>query len=109
MALAAILLDSAPPPLVVIEEPELGLHPDVILSVGEMLIQASERTQLVVTTHSRVLIDALDDFPSSVVVCDKYDGESVFERLDPTWLKEWLEKYSLGKLWSAGDLGGNPW
>ena len=109
MALAAILLDPEPPPLVVIEEPELGLHPNVILSIGEMLIESSKRTQLVVTTHSRLLVDALDDCPSSVVVCDKFDGESVFERLDPVWLKEWLEKYSLGSLWSAGDLGGNPW
>ena len=109
MALAAILLDPEPPPLVVIEEPELGLHPDVVLSIGRMLVEASRRMQLVVTTHSHGLIDALDDCPSSVVVCDKHDGESVFERLDPTWLKEWLEQYSLGKLWSAGDLGGNPW
>jgi predicted ATPase len=109
MALAAILLDPEPPPLVVIEEPELGLHPDVVLSIGRMLVEASRRMQLVVTTHSRVLIDALDDLPSSVIVCDKHDGESVFERLDPTWLTEWLEQYSLGKLWSAGDLGGNPW
>ncbi len=109
MMLASILLDPEPPPLVVIEEPELGLHPGVILGIGEMLIQASERTQLVVTTHSRVLIDALHDYPTSVVVCDKYDGESDFERLDTKWLQKWLEKYSLGKLWSAGDLGGNPW
>lgn len=109
MMLAAILLDPEPPPLVVIEEPELGLHPGVILGIGEMLIQASERTQLVVTTHSRVLIDALHDYPTSVVVCEKYDGESDFERLDTKWLQKWLEKYSLGKLWSAGDLGGNPW
>ena len=109
MMLAAILLDPEPPPLVVIEEPELGLHPGVTLSIGRMLVKASERTQVVVTTHSHGLIEALNDWPSSVVVCDKYDGESVFERLDPTWLKEWLEKYSLGKLWSAGDLGGNPW
>ena len=109
MALAAILLDPEPPPLVVIEEPELGLHPDVLLDVGKLLVKASERTQLVVTSHSRVLIDALDDCPSSVVVCEKYNGESIFERLDPKWLTEWLEKYSLGKLWSAGDLGGNRW
>ena len=108
MALAAILLDPEPP-LVVIEEPELGLHPDVVLSIGRMLVEASRRMQLVVTTHSHGLIDALDDCPSSVIVCDKHDGESVFERLDPTWLKEWLEQYSLGNLWSAGDLGGNPW
>ena len=55
MALAAVLLDPEPPPLIVIEEPELGLHPDVVLGIGEMLVEASKRTQLVVTTHSKVL------------------------------------------------------
>ena len=109
MTLAAILLDPKPPPLVVIEEPELGLHPDVLLDIGKLLVKASQRTQLVVTTHSHALIDALDDCPSSVVVCEKHDGESIFERLEPEYLTEWLEKYSLGKLWSAGDLGGNRW
>ncbi len=109
MALAAILLDPEPPPLVVIEEPELGLHPDVVLGIGEMLVEASKRTQLVITTHSRTLIDALHDQPSSVVVCEKHDGKSIFERLEPAPLKKWLDKYSLGNLWSAGDLGGNRW
>ena len=109
MALAAILMDPEPPPLVVIEEPELGLHPDVVLSISEMLIKASQRTQLVVTTHSTGLIDALSDHPSSVVVCEKDNGASVFQRLEPEYLSEWLKKYSLGKLWSAGDLGGNRW
>ena len=109
MALAAILLDPEPPPLVVIEEPELGLHPDITLEIGRMLVQASQRTQLVVTTHSKDLVDTLSDYPSSVVVCEKYDGESIFERLEPKHLNKWLEKYSLGKLWSAGDLGGNRW
>ena len=109
MMLAAILLDPEPPPLVVIEEPELGLHPDVVLSIGEMLIQASERTQLVVTTHSRVLINALEDHVSSVVVCEKRGGQTQMKRLDPERLEEWLEKYSLGYLWSIGELGGNRW
>ena len=109
MMLAAILLDPEPPPLVVIEEPELGMHPDVILGIGRMLVKASERTQLVVTTHSHTIVDALDDHPSSVVVCEKYDGESIFERLEPKHLAEWLKEYSLGNLWSAGDLGGNRW
>lgn len=109
MALAAILLDPEPPPLVVIEEPELGMHPDVVLGIGEMLIKASEQTQLVVTTHSRVLVDALSDYPSSVVVCEKYDGESEFERLEPKYLTKWLEEYSLGKLWSTGEIRGNRW
>ena len=109
MMLASILLDPDPPPLVVIEEPELGMHPDVVLSIGEMLIQASERTQLVVTTHSRVLINALEDHVSSVVVCEKHDGESRFERLDPEYLSVWLDKYSLGYLWSTGEIRGNRW
>ena len=109
MALAAILLDPEPPPLVVIEEPELGLHPDVVLGIGEMLIQASERTQLAVTTHSRVLINALEDHASSVVVCEKRDGQTEMKRVDPERLEEWLEKYSLGYLWSIGELGGNRW
>lgn len=109
MALAAILLDPDPPPLVVIEEPELGLHPDVILSIGEMLVAASQRTQLVVTTHSRVLINALEDHASSVVVCEKRDGQTEMKRLNSEQLEEWLEKYSLGYLWSIGELGGNRW
>jgi predicted ATPase len=109
IALAAILLDPEPPPLMMIEEPELGMHPDVVLGIGEMLVNASKQTQLVVTTHSRTLIDALHDHPSSVIVCEKYDGESIFERLEPAPLKKWLDKYSLGNLWSAGDLGGNRW
>ena len=109
MALAAILLDPEPPPLVVIEEPELGLHPDVVLGIGELLIKASQRTQLVVTTHSRVLINALEYYPSSVVVCEKQDGQTEMKRLDPERLEEWLEKYSLGYLWSIGELGGNRW
>ena len=109
MTLAAILLDPAPPPLVVIEEPELGLHPDLTLEMGQLLIAASQRMQLVVTTHSKDLVDSFAECPSSVVVCEKYHGESEFERLEPKYLTEWLEEYSLGKLWSAGDLGGNRW
>jgi predicted ATPase len=109
LSLLIILLDAKPPPLIVIEEPEMGLHPDVIPQVARLLQEASERTQLVVTTHSRMLIDALGDDPASVIVCEKHDGESVFERLDPARLKDWLEKYSLGDLWSKGELGGNRW
>ena len=109
LCLLAILLHPDPPPLIALEEPELGLHPDVIPHVAELLMRASERTQLVVTTHSRMLVDALTLDPSSVVVCQSEGGESRFERLDPEALTEWLEKYSLGHLWSMGELGGNRW
>ena len=113
LTLLAILLHPEPPPLVAIEEPELGLHPDLIPEVAELMVKASERVQLVVTTHSRMLVDALTEYPSSVVVCAKENGESQFERLTEAHLKQWLEQYSasatLGDLWSSGDIGGNRW
>lgn len=109
LALLLILLNPKPAPLTIIEEPEMGLHPDVIPEVAKLLKEASERTQLVVTTHSRMLVDGLGDDPESVIVCEKHDGESVFERLDGKRMKVWLEKYSLGDLWSKGELGGNRW
>jgi len=109
LSLLAVLLNPDPGPLVAIEEPELGLHPDVIPHVADLLVKASQRTQLVVTTHSRMLVDALTDHPSSVVVCEKENGESRFERLNGPALSAWLDKYSLGELWSVGEIGGNRW
>lgn len=108
LCLLAILLHPQPPALVAIEEPELGLHPDIIPHVADLLVRASERTQLVITTHSRVLVDALSEFPSSVVVCGKENGESHFVRPGKA-LDAFLAEYSLGKLWSMGELGGNRW
>ncbi len=109
ISLLVILHDPKPPPLIAIEEPELGLHPDVLRHVAELLMEASERTQLVVTTHSRLLVDCLQDDPESIIVCEKHDGESIFERLDGERMKVWLEDFSLGELWSKGELGGNRW
>lgn len=109
LALLAILLHPEPPPLVAIEEPELGLHPDVIPHIAELLVRASERTQLVVTTHSRMLVEALGDDPSAILVCEKHEGESRIARLDSAGLAAWLKDYSLGQLWSMGELGGNRW
>ena len=109
LCLLAILLHPEPPGLIAIEEPELGLHPDVLPYLGKLLVQASKRTQLVVTTHSPMLVDAMGDDPESVVVCEKVKGCSQFTRLNGDKLKEWLEKYSLGTLWSMGEIGGNRW
>jgi len=109
LALLAILLHPAPPPVIAIEEPELGLHPDIIPHVAELLVRASERTQLFVTTHSRMLVDAMGDQPSSVIVCEQEDGESRFRRLDAESLRVWLDKYSMGTLWGMGHFGGNRW
>jgi predicted ATPase len=109
LCLLAILLDPGPPPLVAIEEPELGLHPDVLPHVANLLLESSRRTQLLVTTHSQLLVDALGAQPESIIVCERLEGISRFERLNAAQLKEWLEKYSLGKLWSMGEIGGNRW
>ena len=82
LTLLTILLNPDPPPLVCIEEPELGLHPDMIHELAKLLIDASERTQLIITTHSDRLVEEFTETPEAVVVCEKEDGASTFRRLD---------------------------
>jgi len=109
LALLAILLNPDPPPLVAIEEPELGLHPDMIHELGKLLIDASARMQIVITTHSDRLVEEFSERPDAVVVCEKEGGASTFRRLDAGRLSSWLSKYSLGQLWTKGELGGTRW
>ena len=109
LCMLSILCHPNPPPLVCIEEPELGLHPDVLPVLSDLLREASQRCQLIVTTHSDMLVDTLTDTPESVVVCEKHDGKTEMHRLDKADLTEWLNRYSLGDLWTRGDLGGNRW
>ena len=109
LSLLAVLLHPDPPPLICIEEPELGLHPDLLPTLSDLMCEASKRCQVIVTTHSDVLVDALTDKPESVVVCEKHDGQTEMRRLDKNDLAKWLEKYRLGDLWTSGELGGNRW
>ena len=109
LCLLAVLCDPSPPPLVCIEEPELGLHPDILSGLTDLMREASERCQLVVTTHSDMIVDALTDTPESIVICEKEDGQTRLRRLSKTDLSHWLEKYRLGELWSSGQIGGNRW
>lgn len=109
LCLLAILCHPEPPPVICIEEPELGLHPDIIPEVAKMLVEASARTQLFVTTHSDTLVDALTDTPEAVIVCEKEDGATKLRRLDAKKLKPWLEKYRLGELWISGEIGATRW
>ena len=105
-----ILCHPEPPPLVCIEEPELGLHPDIIPIIAELMESASERTQLVITTHSVKLINALSNAPESVVICTLDPGEGTqLERLSRQELNPWLERFELGELWEMGEIGGNRW
>ena len=109
LCLLAILCNPNLPPLMCLEEPELGLHPDILPGLADLLREASERCQLIVTTHSDTLVDALTDTPESIVVCEKENGQTRLERLDKKELSHWLEKYRLGQLWTSGELGGTRW
>jgi len=109
LCLLAILCHPNPLPLICIEEPELGLHPDVLPMPAELLKEASERSQLIVTTHSDILVDALTDQPEAVLVAEKRETGTVLRRLDAEKLKPWLEKYRLGQLWTCGEIGGTRW
>ncbi len=109
LCLLTILLHPNPPPLVCIEEPEMGLHPDLMPSLAKMLLIASARTQLIVATHSDGLVDALTETPEAVIVCEKLNGATKLRRLSKPELSTWLEKYTLGQLWRSGEIGGNRW
>jgi predicted ATPase len=109
LSLLTILLHPDPPPLVCIEEPELGLHPDMIQPLAKLLLSASERMQLIVTTHSDGLVDELSGNPSAVIVCEKRNASSILKRLNSEQLSDWLKRYTLGQLWRTGEIGGNRW
>ncbi|MDR1111886.1 MAG: AAA family ATPase [Deltaproteobacteria bacterium] len=109
LCLLAILLHPSPPPLICLEEPELGLHPDVLSTVAELIKEASSRSQLIVTTHSDFLVDAFNDQPEAVLVCERKPEGTTLRRLDRKDLGPWLEKYRLGELWTRGDIGGVRW
>jgi len=109
MSLLGILLNAESTSLLCIEEPELGLHPDALSLLADLMVEASEKTQLIVTTHSDVLVSALTDYADSVLVCDYLENGTTFERLETQKLAFWLEKFRLGEIWKMGKLGGNLW
>lgn len=107
LSLLAAIYSPSKPSLLCIEEPELGLHPDVLPTVARILKEASEEMQIIVTTHSNEIIDALSDSPEDVIVCENQKGATQMTRLNRSDLADWLERYSLGELWVKGELGGN--
>lgn len=109
LCLLAILCHPTPPPLICIEEPELGLHPDALAKLAELMRDASTRTQLIITTHSDILVDEFTNEPELVVTFEKSGESTVANRLDPDALEEWLDKYTLGEMRQSGHIGGNRW
>lgn len=104
ICLATLLLQPSLPSMVIIDEPELGLHPHAIDLLAEMLKGASESSQLLVSTQSPRLLDKFN--PQEVIVANHRDGETLLERLNQKELEAWLDDYSLGELWEHDRLGG---
>lgn len=105
MALATLLLQPVLPELVILDEPEIGLHPQAIGLLAEWLKLAAQQTQLLVATQSPLLVDCLT--AEDVLVIDCPDGRTRLRRLNAPELAEWLTDYTLGELWHMNVLGGN--
>ena len=108
MALATLLLQPASlrPSVIIMDEPELGLHPVAITLFASLVKQASVETQIFLATQSSLLLDHFS--PKDVLVANRVKGATELTRLRSEELKEWLDDYSLGQLWEKNELGGRP-
>ena len=107
VALATALLQPTPPSTILIDEPELGLHPFALNTLASLIRQASAKTQLIVSTQSALLLNAFQ--PAEIVVVERKEGESQFCRLSEQDLQTWIdEEYTLGELWQKEVVGGGP-
>jgi predicted ATPase len=107
IALATLLLQPDLPKVIIIDEPELGLHPVAINKLAGLIKSASQRDcQIIVSTQS---VNLLNNFePEDIITVDKTENESVFNRLDCNEIRNWLEDYSLGELWTKSVIKGQP-
>ena len=108
IALATLFLqpEAYRPSVILVDEPELGLHPLAITLLASLVKQAAVTTQVIISTQSPFLLDHFQ--PEDVLVADRVDGGTQFTRLDPSKLDSWLQDYSLGQLWEKNELGGRP-
>ncbi|MFH1136318.1 MAG: AAA family ATPase [Pseudomonadota bacterium] len=106
ICLAAALLQPDLPPTIVIDEPELGLHPYAIEILAELIRASAKRTQVIISTQSPALVDCFS--PEDIIVVNREHGASTFQRLDAASLTAWLEDYSLGELWRKNIVAGGP-
>lgn len=106
ICLTTLLLQPNPPALILLDEPELGLHPFAIRILAEMLEAASNRVQVVLATQSVTLLNNF--VPKDIIVAENDGLKTTFVRLDETKLKHWLGEFSIGELWEKNVLGGRP-
>lgn len=108
IAMATLLLqpELLRPSVILIDEPELGLHPYAITMLASLVKQAAVSSQVILSTQSPFLLDHFQ--PEDILVADRVGRETKFTRLDTPSLESWLEDYSLGQLWEKNELGGRP-
>lgn len=108
IALATLFLqpEELRPSVILVDEPELGLHPYAITVLASLIKQASVKTQVIIATQSTLLLDHFE--PQDVLVAERVKGGTEIRRLDPGRLEAWLEEYSLGQLWEKNEFGGRP-
>ena len=108
MALATLFLQPKRyrPSVILVDEPELGMHPYAITLLASLMKQTSTETQVIISTQSSLLLDHFE--PEDVLVADRIDGATQLTGLDSSDLDSWLEDYSLGQLWEKNVLGGRP-
>lgn len=106
ICLTTALLQPDPPTTILIDEPELGLHPYAIALLADLVQSAAERMPIILSTQSPALLDRFS--PEDVIVVSREQGKSTFRRLDPSALREWLDEYSIGELWQKNVVDGAP-
>ncbi|MDR0219562.1 MAG: AAA family ATPase [Enterobacteriaceae bacterium] len=106
ICLVTALLQPNPPSTIIIDEPELGLHPAAIVILAEIIQQTAQRTQVIIATQSPILIDQFS--VEDIVIVNRKQGASSFERLNEADFSQWLENYSLGELWEKNVIAGGP-
>lgn len=107
ICLATLLLQPMPPPVIIVDEPELGLHPFAINQLAAMFRSVAIDHQVIASTQSVTLLNQTE--PENLIITEQHDGASTFERLDLDSVSEWLDGYYLGELWEKNVLGGRPY
>jgi predicted ATPase len=108
IALATLFLqpEKYRPSVILVDEPELGLHPYALEMLAALVRQASVTTQVIVSTQSSLLLDHFE--PEDVLVANRVNDGTQLTRLESPQLAKWLEDYSLGQLWEKNEFGGRP-
>lgn len=106
ICMATLLLQPRLPSVILVDEPELGLHPYAISVLANLLQSAAKRTQVLISTQSVTLMNLFE--PQDVVVVDREEGQSIFRRLEKADMTNWLDDYGLGDLWEKNVIGGRP-